>query len=242
MVETSLSMTLERGDVDRGLAARPGTAGGPAEEKSREIDRLVFFSDAVFAFAMTLLVQRILVPSGPDFTHQVLAQWPKYLSYLLSFLVVALYWLRHHRIFRHITRWDEGLIRLNLLLLFFIAFMPFSSAMIGQRGGYRISIVFYATTLGFAGLANLLIWLYATHDHRLVAADLDPGLIRRQALRTAVPPLVFFLSIPLSFVSTDAAYYSWLLIPAALLALRATAGTSRGDSAAGGPQAPRKAA
>ena len=71
-----------------------------------------------------------------------------------------------------------------------------------------------------AGLANLLIWLYATQGRRLVAADLDPAVIRRHRLRGLVAPVVFFASIPLSFVSMDAAYYSWTLVGVALIALR----------------------
>ena len=210
---------MARGDAHRKHVLRPD---GPADsaEKSREVDRLVFFSDAVFAFALTLLVQRILVPGGPDYTHQVLAQWPKYLSYAISFFVVARYWLAHHRMFRFVRRWDQRLILLNLALLFFIAFVPFPAAMIGQRGGYRISLVFYAATVGCAGLASLLLWLYATHGRRLVDADLDERVIRRYRLRGLVAPAVFFLSIPLSFVSLNLGYYSWLLIPVALIVLR----------------------
>ncbi len=196
------------------------TEGPPPAERVPEIDRLIFFSDAVFAIALTLLVVRIEVPSGPDYTGEVLAQWPRYLSYLISFLAVGAYWMGHHRIFRYIVRWDERLIGLNLLLLLFIAFMPFPAAMIGEHGGYRVSLVFYAATLGFAGLFNLMIWLYATHRRRLVSPDLDEPLIRRHRLRGLVAPVVFFLSIPLSAVSMDAAYYSWLLIAVALIALR----------------------
>lgn len=184
----------------------------------REIDRIVFFSDAVFAIALTLLVVRIEVPGGPDYAHEVLAQWPEYLSYLISFAAVGVYWMGHHRIFRHIERWDEGLIGLNLFLLLFIAFMPLPATMIGEHGGDQVSLIFYAATLGFAGLANLLIWVYATR--RLVAADLDAAIVRRQRLRGMVAPIVFFASIPLSFVSMDAAYYSWLLVAVALFALR----------------------
>jgi uncharacterized membrane protein len=191
-----------------------------AEDRPREIDRLVFFSDAVFAFALTLLVQRILVPNGPNYTHQVLAQWPKYVSYVISFLVVGRYWLGHHRMFRYIRRWDQRLILLDLLLLFFIAFVPFPAAMIGQHSGYRISLIFYAATVGCAGLASLLIWVYATHDHRLVGPDLDAALIRRYRWSGLVAPCVFFLSIPLSFAGVNVGYFSWLLIPIALAVLR----------------------
>jgi uncharacterized membrane protein len=185
-----------------------------------EVDRIVFFSDAVFAIALTLLVVRIEVPRGPDFTQEVLAQWPRYLSYVISFLAVGLYWMGHHRIFRYIIRWDERLIALNLLLLLFIAFMPYPAAMIGEHGGQQISLIFYAGTLGMAGLASLLIWVHATRHRRLVAADLDAAVIRRHRLRGLVAPIVFFASIPLSFLSQDVAYYSWWLVAVGLIALR----------------------
>lgn len=101
---------------------------------------------------------------------------------------MGLYWLGHHRIFRYIRSRDEGLLRLNLLLLLFIAFMPFPAAMIGEHGHYRISLIFYAATLGCAGLADLLIWVYATHRRRLVDADLDSRAVRRYQLRSLVAP------------------------------------------------------
>ena len=197
-----------------------------------EIDRIVFFSDAVFAIALTLLVVRIEVPSGPDYAQEVLAQWPRYLSYVISFLAVGLYWMGHHRVFRYVIRWDERLIALNLFLLLFIAFMPYPAAMIGEHGGQQISLVFYAGTLGMAGLASLLIWVHATRRRRLVAADLDAAVIRRHRLRGLVAPVVFFASIPLSFVSMDAAYYSWLLVAVGLIALR---GEGRAARAAAPP-------
>ena len=178
---------------------------------------------------------RIEVPSGPDYAHQVLAQWPRYLSFVISFLAVGLYWMGHHRIFRHIVRWDERLIALNLFLLLFIAFIPYPAAMIGEHGGSQISLIFYAVTLGMAGLANLLIWLYATQGRRLVPADLDPAVIRRHRRRGLVAPVVFFASIPLSFVSMDAAYYSWLLVGVALIALR---GEGRAATASAAPRTP----
>jgi uncharacterized membrane protein len=196
-----------------------------------EIDRIVFFSDAVFAIALTLLVVRIEVPRGPDYAQEVLAQWPRYLSYVISFLAVGLYWMGHHRIFRYIIRWDERLIALNLFLLLFIAFMPYPAAMIGEHGGQQISLIFYAGTLGMAGLANLLIWVHATRHRRLVAADLDPAIIRRHRLRGLVAPIVFFASIPLSFASVDVAYYSWWLVAIGLIALRGEGRATRSAAA-----------
>ncbi len=218
-------------------SSTPSGDAAPDERRLHipEIERIIFFSDAVFAIALTLLVVRIEVPSGPDYAHEVLAQWPRYLSYAISFSAVGLYWMGHHRIFRYIVRWDERLIALNLFLLLFIAFIPFPAAMIGEHGGSQISLIFYAVTLGMAGLANLLIWLYATRRRRLVAADLDPAVIRRHRLRGLVAPVVFFASVPLSFVSMDAAYYSWTLVAVALIALRGERSAAPNGLASPGP-------
>lgn len=187
---------------------------------AKAIDRIVCFSDAVFAIALTLLVVRIEVPPETDFSRVLAQEWPRFLSYVISFAAVGLYWVGHHRAYRHIRSWDEGLIALNLALLLCIAFVPFPAALIGERGGHQAALVLYAGTLGMAGLLSTLVWAYATYGRRLVAADLDRRLVRHHLLRAATVPLVFFLSIPLSVVSMTAAYYSWLLIVVLQLALR----------------------
>jgi hypothetical protein len=84
-----------------------------------------------------------------------------------------------------------------------------------------------------AGLANLLIWLHATRRRRLVAADLDPAVIRRHRLRGLVAPVGFFASIPLSFVSMDAAYYSWTLIAVSLFAVHVAGRAPAGGASRG---------
>jgi len=103
-------------------------------EDSRELDRIVFFSDAVFAIAITLLVLDIQVPEIPErlvderLPERLLELWPKYLSYVLSFLVILMYWMAHHSTFTAIKRYDRGLIWLNSLFLMCVAFLPPCSA------------------------------------------------------------------------------------------------------------------
>src|SRR5260221_6007582 len=119
--------------------------------KSVELERVVFFSDAVFAIAITLLVLELRMPErlaepAPD--HQLavglLHLIPKFLSYAISFWLIGLYWWVHHRLFRHIRRWDEGLIWLNLHFLFLVAVLPFPVALVGSWGDRRGAEVFYA--------------------------------------------------------------------------------------------------
>jgi len=174
--------------------------------KSVELERLVFFSDAVFAIAITILVLELRPPErvGPDVTHTLLTGMvrliPKFASYLFSFWIIGINWFAHHRIFRHIRSWDDGLIWLNFHYLFWIAFLPFPVSLMGSFGDQRFAVVFYAGTLAMTGLAQLLLWRYAARDHRLLDPDFDPALARYIGLRSMVPPLAAVLVIILAFI------------------------------------------
>ena len=103
-------------------------------EHNRELERILFFSDAVFAIAITLLVLNIEVPDIPqdlvaeELPGQLLGLWPKYLSYVVSFLVILIFWISHHTIFSNIRGYDRVLIWLSSLFLMFVAFLPFPTA------------------------------------------------------------------------------------------------------------------
>jgi len=109
-----------------------------SETKSgeRELDRLIFFSDAVFAIVMTLLVLEIRVPEVPlalaaaEVPNEVLALGPKFFSYVLSFLVIGTYWIAHHQTLRYVQSYDRRLLWLNLLFLLSISFIPFPTALL----------------------------------------------------------------------------------------------------------------
>ncbi|WP_104180823.1 TMEM175 family protein [Arthrobacter sp. B0490] len=101
-------------------------------------DRTVFFSDAVFAIAMTLLVLDLEVPDGlqPDQVGAALVeQLPHFFSFALSFTVIGSAWMNHHRKVRVIVRYDFRLQVLNLLLLFFVALLPLPTNVLSEYGG-----------------------------------------------------------------------------------------------------------
>jgi uncharacterized membrane protein len=182
------------------------------------LERLVFFSDAVIAIAITLLVLEIKVPElelgagSSELTRQVLALWPKYLGFLTSFWVIAFYWLSHHRTFRFIREYDSGLLRINMLVLFFIAFVPFPTALLFEYPAQWITVVLYAGTLAAIGLSMLWLWRYATQDHRLVEPSLSPLLIRSTFNRMLVTPAVFLVSILVAFFNPGLAMNCWLIL------------------------------
>ncbi len=187
-------------------------------EGGRELDRIVFFSDAVFAIAITLLVLNIEVPDIPpdlvseELPGQLLGLWPKLLSYVLSFLVILMFWTAHHSIFRPIKSYDRGLIWLNSLFLMFIAFLPFPSALLGEYRDQQLVVAIYAGSFAVTRLLLTAVWWYATSGHRLVDDGLDLSTIRAWRVRGLAIPLVFLISIVVSFFSVEAAMYSWLLL------------------------------
>ncbi len=187
-------------------------------ERTFELERIVFFSDAVFAIAITLLAIELKVPDlGADQTtahllRAILDQWSHLLAFALSFWIIAVYWLAHHRYYRFIIGYDGGLIGRNLLILFFIALMPFTTLVLGEYGNLAGALWLYALNMLALGLAGAWFWHHATYKHRLVRADLDENLIRYIQARAFATPIAAVLVIGLSFVIGGAAGIGWLLI------------------------------
>jgi len=183
-----------------------------------EYDRVLFFSDAVFAIAITLLVVGLRVPDLParliDAGQQLRAVEPRIFAFFLSFAVIGLFWTGHHSIFRYITALDRVLILINLLFLGTIAFLPYPTALLGATGTSQApATILYAACVGAAGLGELAIWLWAIRAG-LVPDTVPPQLRRYFAARMLSTPVVFALSIPVAVVAPGIAPYLWLaLIP-----------------------------
>jgi uncharacterized membrane protein len=120
----------------------------PAADNS--LGRLLALADGVFAIAMTLLALDLRVPELPDGATeaQLLAalrdELPSVGTYLLSFYVVANYWLGHHRLMRAVTRTHPRLIVHTLVLLMLVAALPFPSSLLAEYGSRPIALVIYA--------------------------------------------------------------------------------------------------
>ena len=186
-----------------------------------DLDRTMFFSDAVFAIAMTLLAVDIKVPQVPadQLGHAILEQRQEFFAYALSFAVAGAYWLSHHRLFRLLKGYTGGLQRLNLLLLFFVALLAYVTDMLALHDDQPLGVVIYAGALGLIGTINSWLWFYCGR-RGLFRDDVDPRLMSYARVRAPITPAVFLLSIPIAFISPSAAELSWLSILAINLALR----------------------
>jgi len=160
--------------------SRPDDPASTARGFGAERDpaRLVFFSDAVFAIAVTLLVLEIRPPQDTrHLLHALAALWPSYLAYTISFLLIGQVWANHHVMFDHIRSADRTVLFLNTLLLMDIAFLPFAAAVLsaafGTGHGQRTAVVVYGITFEVAAILFNAIWGYARHHHRLLATTID---------------------------------------------------------------------
>jgi uncharacterized membrane protein len=188
------------------------------------LERLVFFSDAVFAIAITLLALEIQLPveatglSNLQLTNSLVEIWPRYLSFMISFLVIGNFWIAHHRRFRFVTRYDTRLLLLNLLMLMCIAFIPFPTSVLSENGN-RTATIFYALSIAVTGLMSAVLWWYVSRENRLIGNTIDARTARRHLLSILTIPVVFLLSIGIAYINPDLAKFSWILTaPAALLA------------------------
>ncbi|MEZ4710135.1 MAG: TMEM175 family protein [Caldilineaceae bacterium] len=195
----------------------PAKAVAESHEVDLGLERLVFFSDAVIAIAITLLALEIRLPAtagelnNAALLHNLLAIFPSYLGYVISFWVIGSFWLSHHRRFRLIVRYDRNLLLLNMLLLMLIAFIPFPTSVLSEYGN-RTATIFYALTMTVTGLVSWAIGFYATQRNRLIAPALSPQEQRREWLRSLIVPTIFLFSIGIAWFDADLAKFSWLLI------------------------------
>jgi uncharacterized membrane protein len=192
-------------------------------ERGRELDRVVFFSDAVFAISITVLALSLRLPThtaDARVANALRKAIPSIFTYVLSFAVIGLYWIAHHRMFRYIDRLDATLLLLNLAALCVVAFAPFPTSVLGDHGNTTAAVVFYAATMCLLGCFVLAVWLYATRHHRLIKTDTPAAFVTHSLWRGATVPIVFAASIPIAFADPHAAEWFWLLIVITPILLR----------------------
>jgi uncharacterized membrane protein len=172
--------------------------GGRLKAGSLEFERVLFFSDAVFAIAITLLVVDLRVPfsSAIRSAHVLRDAVPQMIGFGLGFALIGVF----------------VLIRLNLLFLGTIAFLPYPTALLSAALSQVAATVFFAAWVAAAGLTEAAIWLYALRVPGLVDPDLSRAQRRGVAQRILVAPVVFLVSIPVAFVDPNSAEFVWIMV------------------------------
>ena len=172
-------------------------------------ERLLAFSDGVFAIAITILVLEIKLPKHEDLMpphglyNYLCHLWPSYLSYVLSFFVIGVYWSNHHWLFTFVTKTNHVLNMLHIWFLMGISFMPFTTAILGEFilfDEYKNAAV-TACCIGFLLPVPplFILYLYATHNNRLTEINLNKQFINNQKYKLIAGLVFSTLALCFSF-------------------------------------------
>jgi uncharacterized membrane protein len=189
--------------------------GVPPEEAQRlsdrwfDLDRTLAFSDAVIAVAITLLVVTLDVPDveNKELGHALADLGPTVVAFVISFWLIAGFWLEHHQFGKRLRAFDLGLMRINLVFLFGISLISFGTALFGRYSGNTLALAIYTVILVVTGNSMWWLWRYAV-QHQLVREDSAPHDqdVAIAVLRTGV----FLAAIPLGLL-TPWAPLIWLV-------------------------------
>jgi len=204
-------------------------------KKEFQLERMVLFSDAVFAIAITLLVLEIKIPEvHTNVTDQMILEdlghlIPKFVGFFVSFMLIGIYWIVHHRMFGFVTAYNPTLLRLNLFFLFFIVLMPFSTALYSEYAGsalfarkIKVPMTFYVLNFVCIGILNYIMWIYISKPSRkLIDHAIEPRTIRFAKARAIAVPAIFFSMIPVAYLFEPViAVYLPMFIPVVLRFLK----------------------
>jgi uncharacterized membrane protein len=206
----------------------PGTVSAVAQtevDTLEEIDRagevlgnerLMLFTDAVIAIAITLLALDLKAPAATenaDFWHEVVRDQSEYWAFLISFLVIWAHWGGHRRVFSTVTRFDKRLSYLNGVWLLLIVIMPFATKVLNGDGAFQSRFGLYAA---IQTVTSLVFMAMAWHVRRagLYRDGVPPERFTGTVIRSAVLAVAFAVSIPISF-ATHWAYACWAVAPLA---------------------------
>lgn len=187
---------------------------------------VVSFGDAIFAFAITFMTLAIDIPDlPPNLTESELLSrlyelYPQVESYIISFAVIAIFWISYHQVFNFIKESHISMVYLNLLFLLLITFLSITTSLVINYGSYQIPYVIFCVVVIMTSSLLALIWWYATKDYRLVDKDIHPFLVRGIMVNLLLIPFVFAISILVSFFNLDIAQYLWLIIVPLSIAVR----------------------
>jgi len=188
------------------------------EEDMPDIDRLLALTDGVVAIALTLLVLQLKVPeltqnmdSASALWHALNVDGGELTSYLISFLVIAQFWLVHHRILRTMRGHSGGLAWRNFAFLLALTLMPFTSDLMGRYSDNPLSVTFFAINLLALSLSTQWIYLYAISHHLVVDKRRSSYEERLGRVRATLTIVVVSIAVALAWTDASLARYAWLL-------------------------------
>lgn len=192
-------------------------------KKEFQLERMILFSDAVFAIAITILALEIKVPAIPrhQATDALLLQSlddmiGKFFGFFVSFFIIGLYWIIHHRMFGYVVDYDRKLLWLNLIFLMAIVLMPFSTGFYSEFAVrlLKVPAIVYVINIVFLGIMNFALWSYVSNPKNKLAEGIDVSEKKYFTYRAIIVPSVFFvMGIIYFFIKNEYIIYIPLIIP-----------------------------
>ena len=200
-------------------------AGHSANKTHFQLDRISFFTDGVFAIAITLLVIEFKVPVLEHATdaalwHSLKEMAWKLLGFVISFCIVGYYWSVHHRIFGYVEKYTSRLLWLNLSFLFSVVLLPFTSGLLGEYASaseLHLPYTVYVINICLTAFMNAILWFYlSNHNLDLLTHKISKDRILLGFYFTMVVPVIFLISLGLVFVNPTIGRLVPLFIPLVL--------------------------
>ena len=161
-------------------------------------NRMEAFSDGVLAIIITIMVLELTVPHGTDLAA-LRPLIPVFLSYVLSFIFLGIYWNNHHHLFQAVQTVNGGVLWANLHLLFWLSLIPFVTGWMGENNFAALPVALYGVVLLFAAIAYFILThvLLSIHEGDSILAT-----ALRRGFKEKISVVIYLLAIPLAFVSS----------------------------------------
>ncbi len=181
-------------------------------------ERLCALTDGVYAIVITLLVLDLKAPEAADLSEaqlitDLIEHIPNFLSYLISFLAIAVFWIRHHGIFRFLERCNTTTFGLNFLHILLVSLTPYTASLFGQYEEDPLVVVLFSGSLGLAGLSLLLMHRYVASKPEWHSAEAPDRWKAPNWFASYPGPLFALCSVLIAFFNVTAAVVVWLFLP-----------------------------
>ena len=199
------------------MVSRPqGGTGSDPENSIFDKTNLTNFCDAVMAIAITIIVLELKVPDVP--TAEINSQlWISLyndssvlIGYFLAFFILASYWKSYHKYMKYVNKVDDRFVILNIFFIFFLAILPFPTAIICKYPAQTSPVILYAVAISCSSIMQFLMWDYASGKGRLTV-DMDPRFRHAMHTRPLLNVALFLISIPVAFISPLVSMVMWCL-------------------------------
>lgn len=192
--------------------------------------RLEAFSDGVLAIVITLLaldflsakdqIAALKSATNREVLAAMLDLWPHVLGYMLSFLLIGVYWITHHVMFHQIRHTNRTLLWLNIGFLMTVAFLPFPTGLLAECAQHESNMIvaLYGVSHIAVSLSLFAMWFYAAHVAKLVQPELAIECQHHLTLVSLAAPALYLIGVVISFINAPLSFFVYLLVPALYIA------------------------